>query len=111
MRTEGLAMAYKPVWEGVRKELHLNGTLLKRFRQPAVNQQCMLDSFQELDWPFRIDDPLPGGDNVDARDRLHDTVRRLNDHRGRAIHFECDGTGKGVLWSLRKKKRKRNRKR
>jgi hypothetical protein len=92
-----------PDWDAVRRELWLGDVLVKRFRQPARNQEAILAAFQEEGWPARIDDPLSGGDNVDSHDRLHDAVRRLNQQKVRLIEFRSDGLGKGILWDLRKK--------
>jgi hypothetical protein len=100
----GVLMSLKPVWINARRELRLGGVLVKRFRQPAKNQLSVLESFQELGWPAYIDNPLTGGGNVDARDRLHDTIRRLNNHVGRVILFMSDGLGQGITWELRKPK-------
>ena len=94
-------MPIKPVWNKGRRELCFGGVVVKRFRQPAKNQLSVLESFQELRWPAHIDNPLTGGDSVDARDRLHDTIRRLNNHIGRVIHFMSDGLGQGITWELR----------
>ena len=94
-------MPIKPVWNKGRRELCFGGVVVKRFRHPAKNQLSVLESFQELRWPAHIDNPLTGGDSVDARDRLHDTIRRLNNHIGRVIHFMSDGLGQGITWELR----------
>jgi hypothetical protein len=78
------------------------GTLIKRFRQPAENQEQVLNAFQEEDWPDRIDDPLPPKPNMELKRRLRDTVAALNKHHETEclIKFEPDGTGEGVLWKL-----------
>jgi hypothetical protein len=55
---------------------------------------CIIDAFQELDWPERIDDPLPNGQNSQ---RLNETIHSLNE-RLRFIRFRADGTGCGILW-------------
>jgi len=89
-----------PVWDSARRELRLDGIVLKRFRQSAKNQETILAAFQEEGWPPRIDDPLPGGDNVDARDRLHNAVRKLNQQKIHLIRFLCDGTGQGITWAF-----------
>jgi hypothetical protein len=98
----------KPIWVKVRRELWLDGVLVKRFRQPAKNQETILAVFQEEGWPDHIDDPLTGGDGVDGQDRLHDAIRRLNQQRVSLILFASDGLGKGVLWQLRKNQRPRS---
>ena len=92
--------ARKPTWDGVHRELRLGLVVVKSFRQPAKNQQLILEAFQEQHWPLRIDDPLPGGDNVVRKERLHDAIKKLNRQKVRLIHFKSDGLGKGILWEL-----------
>ena len=88
-----------PVWDG--RSLWLGRKLVKRFGQPATSQTLILAAFQEQGWASRIDDPLPGGDNVDPRERLKEAVRGLNRfQKNRLIRFFRDGTGKGVMWEL-----------
>lgn len=91
----------KPRWDAVRGELWLGQQLCKRFRQPAANQRLLLDAFEKQGWPARIKDPLPWGPDDDPRQRLADTVRRLNQHNS-FLRFELDGTSQGVLWEPRK---------
>jgi hypothetical protein len=89
-----------PFWDGERRELRLGNVLVKRFRQPAKNQETVLAAFQEDGWPAHVDNPLSGDADIDARDRLHDTVRKLNCQSNRLLHFCSDGNGEGVVWSL-----------
>src|ERR1043165_10056178 len=99
----------RPMWEGVRRELKFKDVTIKGFRQPAHNQETILAAFQEESWPARIDNPLAGCDRVNALDRLHDTVRRLNNHVGRVLLFMCDGLGTGITWEVRKMRPARER--
>ena len=48
-----------PEWDETRRELRFDGQVIKRYRVPARNQALVLATFQELDWPEVIDDPLP----------------------------------------------------
>lgn len=89
----------KPRWDAQRGEFWFGGRLCKRFRQQAQNQRLVLAAFEEECWPNRIDDPLPPDPEVDHRQRLADTVRRLNDNP--LIRFELDGTGEGILYAAR----------
>jgi hypothetical protein len=73
------------------------------------NQLSILESFQELGWPAHNGNPLTGGDNVDARDRRHDTIWRLNNHVGRVILFLSDGLGQGITRELRNPKAPKKR--
>ena len=80
----------------------LGDRLLKRFRQPAPYQTLLLQVFQEQGWDRpHLDGPLPrmeGEDEADARRRLHDTLKGLNDSLpAGTIHFRGDDTGEGVV--------------
>ena len=98
-----------PISSAELRELRLGLVLVKRFRQPAKNQELILAAFQEENWAAHIDDPLPGGDNQDAQDRLHDAVRRLNQQKEPLIRFMSDGLGKGITWELREKPARKRR--
>lgn len=87
-----------PRWDDNLRELRLRGQRCKQFRQPAKNQVTILRTFQDDDWPGRIDDPLPGVHGKDLKRRLRETVRSLNVNM-HLLHFECDGTGEGVIWN------------
>ena len=92
----------RPHWDRFRHELRLGRTIVKRFRRPAPNQELILAAFEEQDWPERIDDPLPGSRDVDPRQRLHETIKSLNQCvASAALQFGGDGTGLGVRWRLR----------
>ncbi len=91
----------RPHWNAQRRELRVDGQVIKRFRSSAANQEAILNAFEEEGWPPRIDDPLPQmpQQNQDAPCRLNDAARRLNKHhKTDLIRFHCDGTGEGVLW-------------
>ncbi len=89
----------RPVFDVHRRTLSFDGLTVKAFRHRSPNQEIVLMTFQELDWPFRIDDPLLPSPDVDARERLANTVRRLNHcHLQPVLGFRMDGTGSGVLW-------------
>ena len=93
--------APRPCWDAERRELRVGDVVVKRFRQPAVNQILILTVFEEDGWPARIDDPLPPDLQLEAKDRLHDAIKRLN--RGQLvplIRFRGDGTGTGLQWEF-----------
>lgn len=94
--------AQKPHWDLIRRELTLNGVIVKRFRVPARNQELILCAFEEQAWPQHIDDPLPVGDDIDPHTRLHDALNRLNRRQTHPlIRFRGNGNGTGVWWELR----------
>lgn len=88
----------RPLWDADRRELRHGGLVVKRFRQPAKNQEAVLAAFQEDGWPARIDNPLAGTDETEGVKRLHDAVRKLNQQPQRLLRFSSDGRGEGVLW-------------
>ena len=90
-----VAAGAKPKYDIERRELRIAGQVVKRFRQPAKNQETVLKTFEEDDWPDRIDDPLKQG-------KLAETIRSLNDHmiREDLIRFSGDGSREAVLWTL-----------
>ena len=91
----------RPCWHSMRRELLLNGELVKRFHVPAQNQEVILGAFEEERWPDHIDDPLPVSGDIDPRTRLHDAINRLNRcQTNRLLRFHGNGTGTGVCWKL-----------
>jgi hypothetical protein len=89
-----------PTWDALRRELRMNGRVIKRFRWSARNQERILTSFQEQGWRYRIGDPIPPQPG-DQRQRLRDAVRALNQHQETTlIRFRGDGSGQGVVWEL-----------
>ncbi len=89
-----------PVWDPQTREFSVGKQLLKRFTRPAPILDIVLSSFQELDWPLRLDDPLPPVRDIVSAERLRDTVRRLNRCQNpHTVRFSSDGLGTGVRWS------------
>ena len=93
--------ALKPRWDAIRRELSLEGRIVKRFRVPARNQETILSVFEEEGWAEHIHDPLPGTQDIDAPTRLHDAINRLNRCQiNPLLRFHGDGKGTGVFWGL-----------
>jgi len=105
---ERTTRARKPSWNSDTRELKVGDELIKKYRQTAVPQCCILSSFQEEKWPKRIYDPLPTkerkGRTIDPKKRVRDTVRALNtNHKTpNLLKFRSDGTGEGITWELTK---------
>jgi hypothetical protein len=92
----------RPTWDRCRRELRLGLILVKQFRQPAANQELVLDAFEEEAWPPRIDDPLPPVAEQDAKKRLQRTINNLNRSQENAvIRFTGGGDGQSVGWARR----------
>lgn len=88
-----------PDWDGEVRELRIDGRIVKRFKWQALNQEAVLNAFQEEDWPPRIDDPLPPHADQDSKRRLADTIKCLNaKQENRLLRFHGDGTGEGITW-------------
>jgi len=88
-----------PRWNAECHELRWGAKLVKQFREPARNQELILAAFDEEGWPSHMDDPLPNNSNSDSKERLHDTIKRLNRHQvNRLIQFRGDGSGSGIIW-------------
>jgi hypothetical protein len=91
----------KPRWDAIRRELSLDGLIVKRFRVPARNQETILSVFEEEDWVEHIHDPLPATLDIDAPTRLHDAINRLNRSQiNPLLRFHGDGKGTGIFWGL-----------
>jgi hypothetical protein len=92
----------KPHWAPMRRELCLEGTVVKRYRVPARNQEVILSAFEDDGWPEHVDDPLPVRNGVDPKTRLHDAINRLNhSQENPLVRFHGNGSGTGVFWKLR----------
>ena len=90
-----------PRWDGRCRELRVQDRVVKQFNVPARNQELILAAFEELGWPPHVDDPLPPLPGVDSKQRLHDTINRLNrNQKHRLLHFRGDGWGQGIRWHL-----------
>lgn len=91
----------QPLWDCDRRTLFWCGRVIKQFRQRALNQEIILQAFQEESWPLRIDDPLAPQPCQDMKRRLNDTIKCLNrGHLQRLLRFRGDGTGEGVVWEI-----------
>ena len=88
----------KPHWDKQARELRFRGVVVRRLPKPASSKNVVriLDEFEDLGWPTRIDDPLTRGGKDDRRRRAVETLngRMLSD----TIRFACDGDGTGFLW-------------
>jgi hypothetical protein len=88
-----------PEWDFTMRILSVGSNVVKVFRRAAPNQELILTAFQEQEWAVRIDDPLPRRPGVDARIRLHDTIKNLNrGHLHPSLRFRGDGSGRGICW-------------
>lgn len=97
--TRALTVDARPSWDAQRRELWVDGRLVKRLRQQSPNQQAILDVFEAANWPSRISDPLPLRAAQCPKRRVHDAIKCLNRyHRHQAIRFGGDGSGRGILW-------------
>lgn len=85
----------RPCWERRNRVLTFAGLVVKRFRHPSRNQELLLDAFEQLGWPERMDDPLPPRPESVPSSRLHDTVKQLNRYQQTPLlRFGMDGPGR-----------------
>jgi hypothetical protein len=88
--------AQEPHWDRQRKELSWGSVLVKRFRNPAPDQEAVLDAFEKAGWPPYIPSPLLSSAVQSAKTHLQETIKSLNwGHKWRLIRF--GGTGAGPL--------------
>ncbi|HEY7313351.1 MAG TPA: hypothetical protein VH643_28640 [Gemmataceae bacterium] len=100
-RLDRAGAAQRPRWDGLVRELTLGRRLVKRFRRPGPNQECILTAFEGLGWPERIDDPLPREHGVPSLVRLRETVKSLNQgHVQPLLRFRIEPSGRGIRWKL-----------
>jgi hypothetical protein len=91
-----------PRYEAGERVFRWGKHILKRFRQPASNQEIVLMAAEELGWPKWFDDPLPVAPRLNSKVRLHETIKALNRNQcPHLIHFKGDGTGTRVGWGYR----------
>jgi hypothetical protein len=88
-----------PHYDADRRALLFQGQIVKQFKVPAENQELILLSFEEENWPPHLSDPLPGKKDMNTKRRLSDAIKNLNAHQVcPLIRFHGDGTGTGILW-------------
>jgi hypothetical protein len=84
----------KPRWDADRCALYFKGQQVRKYhRVKAKDLIRIIEAFEELGWPARIDSPLPAGVN------LREKVRELN-REITSIRFASDGKGEGIAWHL-----------
>jgi len=61
----------------------------------------VLAAFEEQDWARCILDPISPKTGSNSKQRLHDTIDRLNrDHIEPWLRFHGDGSGRAVNWEV-----------
>ena len=84
----------KPFWDISTGELRLGKKVIRRLRvmHNPSNIQQILDEFQLLLWPSRIDNPLDSDP-----EKLHQTLRSLNQGL-KKIRFHAQESANAVTW-------------
>jgi hypothetical protein len=103
-----------PEWNAELGELWLGGEFLLQ-AHPASNPGRILSAIHSQGWTtLHVDNPLskePGAPNVEARERLVNTVKYLNRRLpARTVHFRSMHGGVGVRWEYAPTRRRRKRK-
>lgn len=94
-----------PTYDTARCELRVGNRIVKHFTQKSEAQETILLAFEEENWAYRIDDPLPGQHGQDAKERLRTTVKNLNRRqREPLLHFRVARLGTAVVWEFRSKR-------
>jgi hypothetical protein len=88
----------KPNWDGSR--LTWRDRVLREYRRPAPGQMAVLNEFERLGWPQRIDVQKLKPPGVDWNHWTRDTARNLNHGLVgvQRVRFHADGTKKGMWW-------------
>ncbi len=87
----------KPRWDEATGKLSWLGQLLRQFRPDASNQRRILDAFEQQAWRNPLDNPLPRTDGIDRKQRLRQTIKRLNcGQKPPRIRFHTNR--KGQIW-------------
>jgi hypothetical protein len=91
----------RPVWDRRQLQLTLGDKLLMQLSSRASNLSCILDAFQEENWPPQIDDPLTVTQGRNSKRRLRGAIEKLNlSLLVPDIHFSGDGSGESICWKL-----------
>ncbi len=94
-----------PLYDKAGRRFWFRKRLLFEFGRHAPDEEAILETFEELGWPARIDSPVSGkGGQRLAHKRLSNALQQLN-ARQSGIQFRLDGTGKGVTWEVRRRRR------
>jgi len=101
----------RPHWDHLERTLAIGNRVLKRLRRPAASQVTILNAFEEEGWPRSIYDPLPPAVGSNPKQRLHNTINKLNANLlDSVIRFHGNGDGLCVCWewigNIRRSKRK-----
>jgi hypothetical protein len=80
--------------------LFVGDVLVKRFKQPADDQEAILAAFEQAGWPESIHNPFRNRTR-NTKHRLRDAIARLNRCQvNNLIRFHNDSTGMGIWWEL-----------
>jgi hypothetical protein len=98
-----------PMYDGGNMLLYWRGTVIKTWDREATSQNAVLAAFEEEDWPDMILDPIWPDLEQDAKERLRETVKRLNKGlKPGTIRFFTTRLGTAVRWApVRGNKQKR----
>jgi hypothetical protein len=87
----------KPQWLG--RTLWWGDNVAKGYTREAPGQMAVLDLFESLGWPSRVDASTVVPPEVNGKCWIRNTVTNLN-RRLRRIRFHADGPNHCIKWAL-----------
>jgi hypothetical protein len=85
-----------PHWDKASGRLMFEGRLARKVKSSiAKNIAFILDAFEEMEWPDRIDDPNPKGRDPE---RMRQALSRLNENL-HGLKFLAGGDGSSIQWT------------
>ncbi len=98
-----------PVYDSDNILLYWRGAVIKTWGREPTTQDAVLRAFEEQDWQDEILDPIPPDSEQDPKERLRETVKRLNKNlKPGTTRFFTTRSGTAVRWTaVRGNKQKR----
>jgi hypothetical protein len=94
--------ASRPCYDRKHRELRVGSIVVKWFTQASDAQEIVLTAFQEQRWPRTIDDPLPGKEGQERKQRLRTAVANLKRRqRVPMLRFRVLRQGTAIAWEFR----------
>ena len=90
----------RPFWYAKRRQLWWAGRMVKTLRTAATTQLIVLAAFEAAGWTPSLAIQLPGARGRKAKQRIHDTIKSLNEGlEAGTLRFHADGDG-CIAWRV-----------